>query len=93
MAISLAMAITIIGTLFTLAVFNQYLSRRKPHQLVWTLGLLLYTAGAFLWLLREAFGTSNAVFRLWYLGPILKSRKPAQGVKGEGSNGQTKLVA
>jgi len=67
MAITLAMVTTIVGALFVLAVFNQYLSRRKPYQLVWTLGLLLYTAGTFLWLLREAFGTSSAVFRLWYL--------------------------
>lgn len=67
MALSLAMATTIIGILFTLAVFNQYLSRGKPYQLIWSLGLLLYTIGAFIWLLREAMGTSDTIFRLWYL--------------------------
>ena len=67
MALTLALVTTLIGTLFTLAVFVQYLSRRKPYQLVWTLGLLLYTVGAFLWFLREAVGMSGAIFRLWYL--------------------------
>lgn len=67
MATALSLITSLIGAVFMLAVLAQYLSRRRPHQLVWAVGLGLYTAGVFLWFLREAAHTYEVVFRLWYL--------------------------
>jgi hypothetical protein len=39
-------ATAIIGFFFTYLVFKQYLQRKKPHQLAWTVGLLFYAVAA-----------------------------------------------
>lgn len=40
------LATAIIGFFFTYLVFKQYLERKKPHQLAWTVGLLFYAVAA-----------------------------------------------
>ncbi len=39
-------ATAVIGFFFTYLVFKQYLQRKKPHQLAWTVGLLFYAVAA-----------------------------------------------
>lgn len=63
---------TIVSVVFAGATFSQWLSRRKPYQLVWTLGLLMYGLGAGSEYVAAVWGLSDPVYRLWYLaGAIL----------------------
>ncbi len=56
-----------VSLVFALSVLDQFLQRRRPYQLVWTLGLLLYMAASLLQALWIAGANVEAVFRLWYL--------------------------
>jgi hypothetical protein len=58
---------SLVSLIFAIAVFDQYLARRRPYQLVWSLGLLMYSVatGCEYWV--EAFGLSALPYRLWYL--------------------------
>ncbi|MBI2853166.1 MAG: hypothetical protein HYX84_08755 [Chloroflexi bacterium] len=62
----------IVSLVFALSVLDQFFARRKPYQLVWALGLLMYfvaTAAEF-WM--EAQEINAVAYRLWYLfGAIL----------------------
>jgi hypothetical protein len=40
------LATAILGFVYTWLVFKQWLARRKPHQLAWTVGLLFYSVAA-----------------------------------------------
>ncbi|HEY3317837.1 MAG TPA: hypothetical protein VGK50_05400 [Coriobacteriia bacterium] len=40
------LATALLGFVFTWLVFRQWLARRKPHQLAWTVGLLFYSVAA-----------------------------------------------
>lgn len=40
------LATAVLGLVFTWLVFRQWLQRRKPHQLAWTVGLLFYSVAA-----------------------------------------------
>src|SRR3989304_3034390 len=57
----------LVSLLFAAAVFDQYLARRKPYQLVWTVGLLCYGVATAMEFGAWAFGLSTPVYRLWYL--------------------------
>ncbi len=63
----LPLASGIFSLAFALVVFDQFLARRQPYQLVWTIGLLMYffATGAEFWV--GARGLTPAVYRLWYL--------------------------
>ena len=52
---------------FALFVFDQWRERRRPYQLVWTLGMLWYgiSAGTEFW--GGTFGWSEPLYRIWYL--------------------------
>lgn len=52
---------------FALFLLDQWLERRRPYQLVWTIGMVWYgiSAGTEFW--GGAFGWSETVYRLWYL--------------------------
>ena len=41
-----AAATAVLGFVFTWLVFDQWLHRRKPHQLAWSVGLLMYAVAA-----------------------------------------------
>lgn len=58
---------SIVSLIFAVAVFDQFLARRKPYQLIWAIGLFMYfiSTGTEFW--TEARGLNEAVYRLWYL--------------------------
>jgi len=58
---------SLVSLIFALAVFDQYLSRRRPYQLIWTLGLLAYFISTGAEFITGAFGLNANVYRLWYL--------------------------
>ena len=52
---------------FAAMVGDQWLRRRQPYQLVWTIGLLWYGISAGTEFLGSAFGWSEPLYRTWYL--------------------------
>jgi len=52
---------------FAALVGDQWVRRRQPYQLVWTIGLLWYGISAGTEFLGGAFGWNEALYRLWYL--------------------------
>ncbi|MDQ3691385.1 MAG: hypothetical protein M3406_15405 [Chloroflexota bacterium] len=58
---------TLLSFAFAALVFDQWLRRRQPYQLIWTLGLLWYGIGAGTELLGGAFGWNETLYRAWYL--------------------------
>ncbi|MBI2869760.1 MAG: hypothetical protein HYX96_08055 [Chloroflexi bacterium] len=58
---------SLVSLIFAVVVFDQYLARRKPHQLVWSIGFFFYFASTLAEFLWEAYGANELVYRLWYL--------------------------
>jgi multisubunit Na+/H+ antiporter MnhC subunit len=58
---------SILSFVFAALVADQWLSRRQPFQLAWTIGLLWYGISAGTEFLGSAFGWSEALYRSWYL--------------------------
>jgi len=56
-----------IALFFALTVLDQYIQRRRPYQLLWSIALSLWFLGSLFQSLWEAGYTSDAVFRSWYL--------------------------
>jgi hypothetical protein len=58
---------SIVSLAFAITVLDQYFARRRPHQLVWAIGLFMYflSTGAEFW--TGAWGLGETVYRLWYL--------------------------
>jgi hypothetical protein len=52
---------------FAVLVADQWLRRRQPYQLVWTIGLLWYGISAGTEFLGGAFGWNEPLYRAWYL--------------------------
>jgi len=52
---------------FAALVFDQWLRRRQPYQLVWSIGLLWYGISAGTEFLGGAFGWNEPLYRTWYL--------------------------
>jgi hypothetical protein len=52
---------------FAALVGDQWLRRRQPYQLVWTVGLLWYGISAGTEFLGSGFGWSEPLYRAWYL--------------------------
>ncbi|MEO8246603.1 MAG: hypothetical protein ABI622_05725 [Chloroflexota bacterium] len=52
---------------FAAFVADQWLRRRQPYQLVWTIGLLWYGISAGTEFLGSAFGWNEGIYRIWYL--------------------------
>ncbi len=67
MSVAIPLVTTIVSILFALSVLDQYLERRRPYQLVWTVGLFLYGAASLLQTLWSTGVYGEWVFRLWYL--------------------------
>jgi hypothetical protein len=53
--------------IFAAFVGDQWLRRRQPYQLVWTVGLLWYGISAGTEFVGSAFGWNEALYRAWYL--------------------------
>lgn len=66
------LASAVISFFFAVTVLDQYFARRKPYQLVWAIGLFMYSisTGTEFWTGIQ--GLNDTVYRLWYLfGAIL----------------------
>jgi len=71
---------SVLSFVFAALVFRRYLWRRRPHLLIWAIGLVFYGIGGFCEAYYGAFGWSGLIFRLWYLcGAILVAAWLGQG--------------
>lgn len=69
---ALAAGATAIAVAFALATWDRWLRRRRPHELVWTVSLILFAAGAGALWWATGRGWSPVSFRIFYLcGAIL----------------------
>ncbi|NTU72314.1 MAG: hypothetical protein HGB10_10935 [Coriobacteriia bacterium] len=60
-------ATALLGFVFTWLVFKQWLGRRKPHQLAWTVGLLMYAVAALMESVSELMGVWNPTVYRFYI--------------------------
>ena len=58
---------SLVSFVFAALVFDQWLRRRRPYQLVWTIGLLWYGISAGTEFLGGAYGWNEPIYRAWYL--------------------------
>ena len=58
---------SLLSFVFAALVGDQWLRRRQPYQLVWTVGLILFGLGAAIEVLGGALGWSEPLYRGWYL--------------------------
>lgn len=58
---------SLVALAFALAVFDQYLDRRRPYQLVWSFGLLAYFMSTGAEFYTATWGVSGPAYRLWYM--------------------------
>jgi hypothetical protein len=59
---------TILSFVYAFYVGQQYLARRRPHQLVWTIGLILFGLSAFPEFYSELWPWNPLLYRLYYVG-------------------------
>jgi hypothetical protein len=60
------LATSLLGFVFTGLVFRQWLKRRRPHQMAWTVGLLFYAVAALMEFLSEYSGEWDpTVYRIY----------------------------
>lgn len=60
-------ATALLGFFFTWLVFKQWLDRRKPHQLAWAVGLLMYAVAAVMEAVSEGTGAWNPLVYRFYI--------------------------
>ena len=58
---------SVLSFVFAAMVGDQWLRRRQPYQLVWTVGLLWYGISAGTEFIGGAFGWNESLYRTWYL--------------------------
>jgi hypothetical protein len=58
---------SIISCIFAVTVLDQYFARRKSFQLLWAIGLFIYSAAAFTEFYWNIIGHAGIDYRLWYL--------------------------
>ncbi|TAK35711.1 MAG: hypothetical protein EPO21_05195 [Chloroflexota bacterium] len=58
---------TVVSLIFAGSVFVQFLSRRRPYQAVWTIGLTWYAGGSLMRLLVGLGAWDVLIYRIWYL--------------------------
>ena len=70
----------IVSFIFAVAVLDQYFARRKPYQLLWTIGLFMYCVSTFTEFWWNVYAHVDIMYRLWYLiGAILVAAYLGQG--------------
>lgn len=70
----------IISFIFAFFIFKRYYNKKRPHLLLWGLGMLFYGIGGFCEAYFGAFGWNTLIFRMWYLfGAILVAAWLGQG--------------
>lgn len=71
---------SLVALIFAFAVFDQYLAKRQPYQLLWTAGLLLWCLGTAAEFVVQAFWFNGVAFRLWYVaGAFLTAATLGEG--------------
>ena len=65
-AAAVTLGSTAISGTFAAHVFLQYRQRRKPHQLTWGFGLLMFSLAALCEFLSETIGWSAGLYRVYY---------------------------
>jgi len=63
----LPFASSLLSFVFALFLLDQWLERRRPYQLIWTLGMVWYGIAAGTEFLGGASGWSEPLYRAWYL--------------------------
>lgn len=63
----LPFASSLLSFVFALFLLDQWRERRKPYQLIWTLGMVMYGVSAGTEFLGGALGWSEPLYRAWYL--------------------------
>ena len=63
----LPLASSLLSFVFALFLLDQWRERRRPYQLIWMLGMLMYGVAAGTEFLGGAFGWSEPLYRAWYL--------------------------
>ncbi|MEA2630905.1 MAG: hypothetical protein QOE66_1124 [Chloroflexota bacterium] len=58
---------SILALVFSLALFDQWRTRRQPFQLIWAIGMLLYGIASGCEAIGGANGWSEALYKTWYL--------------------------
>ncbi len=70
----------VLSFVFAFFVLRRYARRRKPHLLLWGIGIVFYGLGGFAEFYYGAFGWNPWIFRLWYLcGAVLVAAWLGQG--------------
>ncbi len=70
----------IVSFIFAITVLDQYFARRKPYQLLWSVGLFMYCISTFTEFWWNIYGHVDIMYRLWYLiGAILVAAYLGQG--------------
>ena len=70
----------VVSLVFAIAVLDQYFARRKPYQLLWAIGLFMYSLSTFTEFWWNIYGHVDVLYRLWYLvGAILVAAYLGQG--------------
>lgn len=70
----------IVSFIFAIIVLDQYFAKRKPYQLLWSIGLFMYCISTFTEFWWNVFGPIDIMYRLWYLiGAIFVAAYLGQG--------------
>jgi len=70
--VSAAALSALVSAVFAVVMGARYLTRRKPHQLAWTVGLAMFAAAAVAGALARTAGATETEYRVFYLfGAIL----------------------
>lgn len=70
----------LVSLVFGITVLDQYFARRKPYQLLWAIGLLMYSLSTFTEFWWNTAGHVDFLYRLWYLaGAVLVAAYLGQG--------------
>ena len=70
----------IVSLIFAITVLDQYFARRKPFQLLWSVGLFMYSLSTLTEFWWNIVGHVDLFYRLWYLiGAILVAAYLGQG--------------
>lgn len=70
----------VISFIFAFVILMRYAMRRKPHQLLWGIGMIFYGIGGFCEAYYGVSGWNPLIYRLWYLfGAVLVAAWLGQG--------------
>lgn len=65
--VALPLASSLLSFVFAIFLLDQWRERRRPYQLVWTIGMFWYGLSAGTEFLGGAFGWGDPLYRVWYL--------------------------